>query len=66
MLAAPSCLCECGARDGLAQVGRTCRAAWASANRAHVLCRVAESLKYFCELLRLSVFARPARAITCW
>ena len=84
-MAAPSCLCVCGARGGLAhvghtcrpasaravprglaQVGRTCRAAWVGAGRAHVPCRVGESLKDFCELLRLSVFARPAWAITCW
>lgn len=31
MLAAPSCLCMCGA--GLARIGRTCRAAWARASR---------------------------------
>ena len=48
----PSCLCTC--------------ARCAGAGRVHMPCWVGESLEDFCELLRLSVFARPAWARTCW
>lgn len=37
MLAAPSCLCVCSSRGGLAWIGRACRAAWA---RASIFCEL--------------------------
>lgn len=43
MLAAPSCLCMCGA--GLARIGRTCRAAWARALKISANCCASQSLR---------------------
>lgn len=54
MLYAPSCLCVCSSRGGLAQVGRTCRAAWARVSR---FLRAVAPLTTLLERVRLVLFA---------